>query len=212
AAPQFIGLNLTQLKVPLADQVFLNTLGVFTCFVDSFGQCPLIHLESGHHGRNQTTEDQQGQDDEHHIEIGFEAIEWRSICLGECSLALVTAVALICPGVNANFGWHRAEWAGRHTLSGPGGFGCFHTLQIPAWPSFWLLHAVLWSFRLVEVCHNFTLSETRFDQPTRPRNCTNHRSKGVSRGGVAEEMWGVRGFTSLVRPRPDPPSDFPANV
>mgnify|MGYP006999180641 FL=1 len=71
ATPEFIGLDLTEVKFSLADEILLNTLRVFTRFVDPVGNRPLIQLESGHNRGDGATKHQQREDDHDKLVMSF---------------------------------------------------------------------------------------------------------------------------------------------
>ncbi|MFC6803220.1 hypothetical protein ACFQDE_17125 [Deinococcus caeni] len=104
ATPKFIGLDLTEVEFSLADEILLNTLRVFTRFVDPVGNCPLIQLESGHNRGDRTSEHQQREDDHDKLMMSFESEERRAMRLSEGFSALMTFESLLSFGVDTDLG------------------------------------------------------------------------------------------------------------
>ena len=75
ATPEFIGLNLSKVKLTLTDEMLLNTLRVFTSFVEPVGNGALIQLEGHDDGGNAASKHQQRQHDNNEVMLILETKE-----------------------------------------------------------------------------------------------------------------------------------------
>ncbi|WP_414656368.1 hypothetical protein ACINK0_17500 (plasmid) [Deinococcus sp. VB343] len=86
---------MSKVKPTLTDEMLLNTLRVFTSFVEPVGNRAFIQLEGHDDGRNGTSKHQQSQHDDNEMMLVLEAKEGRMTRLSEGFSTVMTPETML---------------------------------------------------------------------------------------------------------------------